>query len=511
MEKIKKILAMVLSVALLFSGMIFDNTLTKADETNTWSGEAIISPEQNKLIGAGYIDIKWNNTLENVKQYKVYIDGTLKKTMSPSGDIMKFEFYTTNVKGYTAQIVAELKDNTVVKSDVRNFYVTKKGICVNRRDMGAAVDPASMNIGWYYDWDYKSLKDWNYKNKKFYDLEFVPMIWGDDSVDISKRCEYANRKGYKYMLSYNEPDLKGESNKQPDTMRYRWNEMIDSKGSLRLGSPATETFQINSDKWWTPFWNGLNQTQKNNMTFIAVHAYQHYYDNADTALEYLHTIDEIYAKYKKPIWITEFAVADSGNVFNPKNAKHNAQVQEFMKIVLKGLNERSYVERYSWFDFNPEDSKTGASGIYYYDTGKLTTLGQIYANIGNPAGYNAKKYNVSYTTSKNTSMASCVAAVPTTVYSVTAKKKAFSYSIKSVKRAAGYQVQYSLNKKFSTKKKYKTKTKNISATSATVKSGTIKKLTKKKTYYVRARAYKVINGKKYYCKWSKTNKVKIKK
>ena len=46
--------------------------------------------------------------------------------------------------------------------------------------MGAAVDPASMNIGWYYDWDYKSLKDWNYKNKKFYDLEFVPMIWGDD-------------------------------------------------------------------------------------------------------------------------------------------------------------------------------------------------------------------------------------------------------------------------------------------------------------------------------------------
>ena len=46
--------------------------------------------------------------------------------MSPSGDIMKFEFYTTNVKGYTAQIVAELKDNTVVKSDVRNFYVTKK-------------------------------------------------------------------------------------------------------------------------------------------------------------------------------------------------------------------------------------------------------------------------------------------------------------------------------------------------------------------------------------------------
>ena len=102
-------------------------------------------------------------------------------------------------------------------------------------------------------------------------------------------------------------------------------------------------------------------------------------------------------------------------------------------------------------------------------------------------------------------------AIPPTMAPSSLKQRSPWNSIKSVKRAAGYQVQYSLNKKFSTKKKYKTKTKNISATSATVKNGTIKKLTKKKTYYVRVRAYKVINGKKYYCKWSKTNKVKIKK
>ena len=110
------------------------------------------------------------------------------------------------------------------------------------------------------------------------------------------------------------------------------------------------------------------------MTFIAVHAYQHYYNNKETALQYLHAIDEIYYKYRKPIWITEFAVADSGNKFSSSNSKHVAQVQEFMKIVLKGLNERSYVERYAWFDFNPKDDQTGASGIFDYDTGKLTKL-----------------------------------------------------------------------------------------------------------------------------------------
>ena len=94
---------------------------------------------------------------------------------------------------------------------------------------------------------------------------------------------------------------------------------------------------------------------------------------------------------------------------------------------------------------------------------------------------------------------------------MTAKRKSFRYSIKSVKRASGYQIQYSLNKKFSKKKKYKTKTKTILAAKSNVKNGMIKKLTKKKTYYVRVRAYKVINGKKYYCKWSGRRKVKIRK
>ncbi len=512
MSKVKQILSIVLSIAILFSCITINDTVKAVDDAAAlWKSEAIISPGQNKLVGAGFIDIKWNNSLENVKQYKVYINNELKKTVSPSGTTMKYEFYTTSVKGYDVRIDAVLNDGTIVKTDTRKFYVTKKGICVNEKDMGIAVDPASMNIGWYYNWGYKSFKDSNFKNHKFDDTEFVSMLWGDSPVDISTRCQYANKKGYKYMLAYNEPDLQWESNKQPDTMRYRWNDMIDNKGSLRLGSPATESFQINSDKWWTPFWNGLNTTQKNNMSFIAVHAYQHFYDNADTALQYLHAIDEIYAKYKKPIWVTEFAVADTYNKFSLKNAKQTAQVQEFMKIVLKGLNERSYVERYSWFDFNPNDEVTGASGIFYYETGKLTTLGQIYANIGNPTGYNAKKYNVASSTTKNTSMAACTAAVPTVLYSVSAKKKAFKYSIKSVKRASGYQIQYSLNSKFRTKKKYKTKIKNISATSANTKNGTIKKLLKKKKYYVRVRAYKIINGKKYYCKWSGKKKVKTKK
>ena len=72
---------------------------------------------------------------------------------------------------------------------------------------------------------------------------------------------------------------------------------------------------------------------------------------------------------------------------------------------------------------------------------------------------------------------------------------------KKVADANGYQMQYATNKKFKVKKKKST----------TKIKYTVKKLKKKKTYYVRVRAYTVLNGKKVYGKWSKVKKVKIKK
>ena len=72
---------------------------------------------------------------------------------------------------------------------------------------------------------------------------------------------------------------------------------------------------------------------------------------------------------------------------------------------------------------------------------------------------------------------------------------------KKVVGSSGYQIQYSLNKKMRA-----AKLKNCKAASLT-----IKKLKKKKTYYVRVRAYKMVNGRKVYGKWSGVKKVKIKK
>ena len=75
---------------------------------------------------------------------------------------------------------------------------------------------------------------------------------------------------------------------------------------------------------------------------------------------------------------------------------------------------------------------------------------------------------------------------------------------KKVTGAKGYQVQYSMKKKFPARK---TKKKN-----AAKRTVTISRLKKKKTYYFRVRAYKKkANGSKVYGKWSKVKKVKIRK
>lgn len=77
----------------------------------------------------------------------------------------------------------------------------------------------------------------------------------------------------------------------------------------------------------------------------------------------------------------------------------------------------------------------------------------------------------------------------------------FTVRYQRVSQAKGYEISYSTNKKF----KYSTKKTNTSSLSKTVKG-----LKKRKTYYVRIRAYKVDStGSKVYGSYSKTRKIKV--
>ena len=84
---------------------------------------------------------------------------------------------------------------------------------------------------------------------------------------------------------------------------------------------------------------------------------------------------------------------------------------------------------------------------------------------------------------------------------VKAKKKKLNVSWKKVSGATGYEVLSATNNKFTKGKKTVTVKKN---------KVTLKKLKPKKKYFVKVRAYKLANGRKYFGKWSKVVKKKVK-
>lgn len=85
------------------------------------------------------------------------------------------------------------------------------------------------------------------------------------------------------------------------------------------------------------------------------------------------------------------------------------------------------------------------------------------------------------------------------------KGKKVKVTWKKVSGAAGYQIVIATNKKFTSGKK------TITVKSGKITSKTISKLKKKKTYYVKVRAYKTSKGNKVWGNYSNVKKVTVKK
>lgn len=169
------------------------------------------------------------------------------------------------------------------------------------------------------------------------------------------------------------------------------------------------------------------------------------------------------------------------------------------------------------------DKQTAANGyeVFKYDASSKKYV--LYKNITNPNTNTCKvtglasnsKYNFKVRAYQIDDSEKTYAPFGTVVSQYTSIAKSNLNSAKSTSKkkikaswskvggASGYQVMWSTYKNFS--KNYKTK----SVTSKYL-SKTVTAAQSKKTYYVRVRAYKTINGKKVYSQWSNTKKVKTK-
>jgi len=144
----------------------------------------------------------------------------------------------------------------------------------------------------------------------------------------------------------------------------------------------------------------------------------------------------------------------------------------------------------------------------------------VTVSLGDEVLEQGRDYTVKYSNNKNVGMATITVTgkgsftgaatgtfkiVPTgtTLTSVTGGKQQFTVKWKKqTTQTTGYQIQYSTSKTFASGNK------TVTISSAQTTGKTIKGLKSKKTYYVRIRTYKTVDGTKFYSGWSDKKSVK---
>ena len=246
---------------------------------------------------------------------------------------------------------------------------SKKGICLGKgggsiRDVENRIE--SLKVGWHYNWTPK----WDGKDIK--DTPFVPMIFANNqwAAPALKGLRVAPSKAAENpLLGYNEPDGKEQANMSVKAALDFWPEL--EKTNRRLGSPVT----VHADnEWMEEFMKGA-EDKGYRVDFVCVHWYGQ--NDPDKFIDRLKAIHKLYGK---PIWVTEFAIADWSAKTIKDNDQSPKEVLRFMKAVLPELERLDFVERYAWFNAKPDHPKLGSSALFDAQ-GNLTELGEFYSSF----------------------------------------------------------------------------------------------------------------------------------
>lgn len=247
----------------------------------------------------------------------------------------------------------------------------KKGIGL--ADLNSKSRVESLHVKWYYTWKPQPIKG-------ITQIEFVPMLTGKTRKVDSQISELLKLKNIPYLLAFNEPDRTDQDNMSVEEVVQLWPKI--SVLSKKISSPAISGPLT---PWFDKFYR-IAKKHDIKYDFMAIHVYC-----PPDATKFLNQLDQTYSKYKMPIWITEFAVADwsvsKRNCKKPKDMCKNRysedEVMTFMKTVLPELEKRPFIERYAWYGAGKlaYSQEAGRPSRLFEKDGSLTPLGKFYAEF----------------------------------------------------------------------------------------------------------------------------------
>lgn len=279
-------------------------------------------------------------------------------------------FHLTKYRTKLLVILGILMLTAPVFSQVKS---KKRGIAYgghSEADMAAI----SGSLSWWYNWSISpdSKVAMVYQN---YGMDFVPMTWNRTYNETTLRAFYASHPNAKYLLAFNEPNFTTQANIKPSEAAAAWPrlEKIAKDYGLKIVAPAvnyadqpvTENGIIYNDpiKYLDAFFAACPTCQ---VDYIAVHNYMCYASALSGDINR-------YKKYKKPIWLTEFACWDQPNI-TPTMQK------DYMMGAIDYLEADTSIFRYSWFIGRTEMTNPYLE-LFENTSGKLSELGQLYVNF----------------------------------------------------------------------------------------------------------------------------------
>jgi hypothetical protein len=247
---------------------------------------------------------------------------------------------------------------------------SKRGIAYGGNSDGDLA-ALSAGISWWYNWSAQPDSTLS-KSAAASGVDFVPMIWGGNFDPITLGAQVP--AGAKYLLTFNEPESGSQSNLTPAQAAALWpkiqtfaksrNMLIVSPGVNYCGGNCNT---IDPFVWLDNFFAACSACQ---VDYIAAHWYACDKPALQTALAR-------YAKYNKPLWVTEFSCLDT--LTDAGSAAAEAQEEQYMQDAVAVLEADPMVFRYAWF--TGRFAKEPAVDLLGAGSGVLTPLGQKYISL----------------------------------------------------------------------------------------------------------------------------------
>lgn len=219
----------------------------------------------------------------------------------------------------------------------------KRGVGENLFQYWAQLEALQPGLTWYYNWSDEEKS--NVEGQDF--LEYVPMTWGGNFNAEKIRQYCSNHPEVKYLLGFNEPNFKSQSNLSPEVAAAAWPEVqaLAREFNLELVAPALnyspDAPYNDPIKWMDEF---VALVGPDAFDYTAIHAYGGFGVMSELATNF-------HDKYGKPVWVTEFCFwpGESGGV--SVTSQINMMVQS-----LEWLEKTEWIHRYAWFKGTEKNS-----------------------------------------------------------------------------------------------------------------------------------------------------------